>query len=388
MNQTDVQELHEGAEKELQPARVEAASRVKFDKDNQFQSELRRRVDEFFERTGRRRRDVPQMYLKTAILLASFVGFYILLVFVARTWWQALPLAILLGLATAGIGFNIQHDGGHEAYSERPWVNKMMALTLDLIGGSSYLWRYKHVVYHHTYVNITRHDTDVDLGMLARVTPHQKRYWFHRWQHIYLWPLYGLVVINWQLIDDFKKVIAGKIGGHRIPRPRGWDMVEFIVGKVIFLGLALGIPMLFHRWWVVLVWYGVVGMVLGSVLSVVFQLAHVVEDAEFPMPREGTSKMEHAWAIHQVETTVDFARRSRVAAWLLGGLNFQIEHHLMPRICHVNFPALSPIVEETCREFGVRYNEHPTFRAGLASHFRWLREMGQKDSATAAAQAT
>src|SRR5688500_15078973 len=261
-----------------------------------------------------------------------------------------------------------------------------MALTLDLIGGSSYLWHYKHGVFHHTYVNITHVDTDIDLGMLARLTPHQKRYWFHRWQHLYIWPLYGLFVIKWHLFDDFRDIILGRIEEHRIPRPKGWDLVGFMVGKVVFFTLALVIPLLIHRVWVVFLFYGIVAAVLGSVLSVVFQLAHAVEDAEFPMPMEGTSNMENAWAVHQVETTVDFARRSRMAAWLLGGLNFQIEHHLMPRVCHVNFPALAPIVEQTCREFGVRYNEHRTFRAGLASHFRWLREMGRKSSEDAKAQ--
>jgi linoleoyl-CoA desaturase len=350
---------------------------LKFGRNNDFQAEVRRRVDEFFESTGRRRRDVPQMYVKTAILIAAFVALYALLVFVAQTWWQALPLAILLGLTTAGIGFNIQHDGGHQAYSEHAWVNKLMAFSLDLIGGSSYIWHYKHGVFHHTYVNITHEDTDIDLGMLARMTPHQKRHWFHRWQHFYIWPLYGLFVIKWHLFDDFRDVITGRVGEHRVPRPRGWDLVAFIAGKVTFLTLAIGIPLLFHRLWVVFLFYGVVAAVLGSVLSVVFQLAHAVEDAEFPMPQEDTGNMEHAWAIHQVETTVDFARRSRVAAWLLGGLNFQIEHHLLPRICHVNFPALSPIVEETCREFGIKYNEHESFRAGVASHFRWLRQMGR-----------
>ena len=116
-----------------------------------------------------------------------------LLVFVADTWWQALPLAIVLGLTTAAIGFNVQHDGGHQAYSNHDWVNKLMAMTLDLIGGSSYLWHWKHDVYHHTYVNITGQDTDIDLGGLGRLTPHHRRHWFHRWQHFYLWPLYGHV---------------------------------------------------------------------------------------------------------------------------------------------------------------------------------------------------
>jgi linoleoyl-CoA desaturase len=354
------------------------AGALKFGRDNAFQVALRRRVDEFFQTTGRHRRDVPAMYVKTAILLISFAVLYVLLVFFARTWWQGLPLAILLGLTTAAIGFNVQHDGGHHAYSEHAWVNKLMSMTLDLIGGSSYLWHYKHVVYHHTYVNITGHDTDIDLGMLARLTPYQKRYSFHRWQHLYIWPLYGLTAINWHLFGDFKDVILGRMGAHRFPRPKGWDLVVFLAGKVIFFTLAFGIPLLFHRVSLVLLFYAITTISLGIVLSVVFQLAHAVEGAEFPMPQEGTLLMEHAWAIHQAETTVDFARRSRIVAWLLGGLNFQIEHHLLPRICHVNFPPLSKMVEETCGEFGVRFNEHPTFRAGVASHYRWLKKMGSK----------
>jgi linoleoyl-CoA desaturase len=388
MAEAQVQELQEKPVVEQRSARkIRGGGGVKFGKNNEFQAELKRRVDAYFLRTGRRRRDVPQMYLKTAILLGAFVTFYVLLVFFARTWWQAVPLAILLGLTTAGIGFNIQHDGGHQAYSEHAWVNKLMALTLDMIGGSSYFWHYQHGVYHHTYVNITHEDTDIDLGMLARLSPHHRRYWFHRWQHLYIWPLYGLFVIKWHLFDDFKNLIIGRLGNHPIPRPKGWDLVAFIVGKVVFLTLALGIPLLFHRLWVVFLFYGIAAAVLGSVLSVVFQLAHAVEDAEFPMPLESTGNMEHAWAIHQVETTVDFARGSRLAAWLLGGLNFQIEHHLLPRICHVNFPALAPIVEETCREYGIEYNQHPTFRAGLASHFRWLRRMGKADGEGGAAGA-
>jgi len=358
-------------------AEGEPVKALKFGRDTQFQAELKRRVDEFFQETGQPRRDVPRMYAKTAVLLAAFALLYALLVFVAGTWWQAVPLAVLLGLATAAIGFNIQHDGGHHAYSERPWVNKATALTLDLIGGSSYLWHWKHVVYHHTYVNITGHDTDIDLGVLGRLSPHQKWYPFHRWQHFYIWPLYGLMTIKWQLYDDFRDALTGRMGGHKFPRPTGWDLVVFLAGKIVFLTLAFAIPFLFHPVWLVFLIYGVAAAVAGIVLSVVFQLAHCVEGAEFPLPEQGTARIEHAWAVHQAETTVDFARRSRVVAWLLGGLNFQIEHHLLPRICHVNFPALSKVVEATCRQFGVKFAEHHSFRAGVASHFRWLRQMGR-----------
>ncbi|MGH9764281.1 MAG: fatty acid desaturase family protein, partial [Blastocatellia bacterium] len=314
---------------------------LKFSGSNEFQVEVRRKVDEYFQRTGRRQRDCPQMYVKTTVLLACFAASYALLVFVAASWWQALPLAIVLGLATAGIGFNIQHDGGHQAYSNHDWVNKIMAMTLDVIGGSSDHWHWKHAVFHHTYVNINDHDTDIDLGALARLTPNQKRFWFHRWEQFYMWPLYGLMAIRWHFVGDFRDIIAGRIGKHRLPRPRGWDLAILISGKAIFFSLAFLIPLLFHRFWVVALFYSVAAVVLGIVLSVVFQLAHCVEEAEFPLPQPDSGRIENAWAIHQVETTVDFARRSRVVAWLLGGLNFQIEHHLFPRICHVNYPAIS-----------------------------------------------
>ena len=320
------------------------------------------------------------MYVKTAILLTSLAVSYGLLVFAAHTWWQALLLAILLGLSAAAIGFNVQHDGSHQAYSNLPWVNGLMAMTLDVIGGSSHLWQWKHVVFHHTYVNIAGQDPDLNLGILARVTPHQKRRTFHRWQHLYLWLFYGFLAIKWQLVADFRNLITRRIGRHRVRRPTGWDLVVLVAGKVVFFTWAFGIPLLFHPVVVVLIYYAVAALVAGATLSVVFQVAHCVGEAAFPLPCANTGRMESDWAIHQAETTVDFARRSRVVAWLLGGLNFQIEHHLFPRICHVNYPGISRVVEDTCRDFGIGYREFASFPAGLAAHFHWLRRMGRPDT--------
>jgi linoleoyl-CoA desaturase len=350
--------------------------KLKFGGNNTFQVELRHRVDEFFQSTGHRKRDCPRMYVKTAILIVSLVVLYVLLVFFAQAWWQALPLSILLGLVMAGIGFNIQHDGGHQAYSSIPQVNRLMAMTIELMGGSSYNWHWKHGVFHHTYVNITGHDTDLDIGIFGRLTPQQQWFPFHRWQHYYLWLLYGLIAVRWQLYDDFLNVFTGKIGEHSYPRPKGWDLVIFLSGKALFFTLAFGIPLLFHPVWVVLLFYGLTAIVLGLVLSVVFQLAHAVEEADFPLPQAGTGRIDNAWAMHQTETTVNFARRNLAISWFLGGLNFQVEHHLFPKICHVNYPIIADLVEETCREYGVKYIEHPSVWAGIVSHFRWLRRMG------------
>jgi linoleoyl-CoA desaturase len=354
---------------------------LKFGASDGFQSELRRRVDRYFRSTGRGQRDCPQMYLKTAIVAGWFVASYVLLVFLVGTWWLALPLALSLGLSMAAMAFNIQHDGGHRAYSDHGWVNKLMALTLDLLGGSSYVWARKHNSIHHSYANITGHDDDIDIGPLGRLSPHQRRLKFHRLQHFYLWALYGFLPIKWQVYDDFRDVITGRIGKHRLVRPKGWDLATFLGGKAIFFTLALVIPLLLHPAWAVLPLLLAAEFVLGLVLSVVFQLAHCVEEAAFPLPRQDTGRMEAAWPVHQVETTVDFARGSRLLSWFIGGLNFQIEHHPFPQVCHVHYPALARLAEETCREFGLRYVAHETFLAGVASHFRWLRRMGMAGTA-------
>jgi linoleoyl-CoA desaturase len=365
--------IAEHARKKNTPA---VSGQLKFGSEDPFYRVLRSRVNEYFQHTGRSQRDCPRMYLKTALVLGWFAASYALLVFCVTTWWMAAPLAISLALSMAAIGFNIQHDGSHGAYSKHPWINKMMALTLDLLGGSSYGWACKHNIVHHTYSNITGHDDDIEIGILGRLSPHQKHYRFHRWQHIYLWPLYGFVAIKWHFYDDFRDVIKGRFGACRYARPKGWDLVTFIGGKAAFFSLAIGIPLMLHPVWVVLGGYLVVSFVEGIALSLVFQLPHCAEQAAFPLPQADTGRMETPWAVHQVQTTVNYARGNRLLSWYVGGLNFQIEHHLFPRICHVNYAAIAPLVEQTCREFGVDYQANETFRSAIASHFRWLRRMG------------
>lgn len=354
-----------------------AAGALKFAASDGFQRELRRRVDQYFAGSGRRPRDCPSMYLKTVVVAGWLMASYVALVFWATSWSTALPLAVSLGLSMAAVGFNLQHDGAHHAYSDRRWVNRLMAMSLDLLGGSSYVWDKKHNSVHHSYTNVTGHDDDINIGFFGRLSPHQRRLRFHRLQHFYLWVLYGLLPVKWQLYDDFRDVLLGRVGRHRMARPKGLDLAVCVVGKVVFLGLAFALPLSLHGVWSVLSLYLAASFAQGVVLSIVFQVAHCVKEAAFPLPQSHDRRMGAAWAVHQVQTTVDFARANRLLSWFIGGLNFQIEHHLFPRVCHVHYAALAPIVEETCRQFGVSYAAHGSFSAGVASHFRWLRSMGR-----------
>ncbi len=364
-------------------ARPETASpvadgvRLKFAGDSGFHSEIKRRVGAYFQDTGLSPRDSLRMYRKTAVLLVWFGASYACLVFAATTWWQGALFSVSLALATAGVGFGIQHDANHGAYSSRGAVNRLLGMTLDMLGASSYLWRFKHNMSHHTYTNVAGADDDIDIGPLGRLSPAQPHRNVHRLQQYYLWPLYGLLLHKWHLVYDFRNVARARIAQNRFPRPRGWSLVELIGGKVLFFGWALLVPVLFHPWWVVVLYYAATAFVIGVVLSVVFQLAHCVEEADFPDPLPGTDRLPEGWAVHQVQTTVDFARHNRLLTWYLGGLNFQIEHHLFPRICHIHYPRIADIVQAASAEFGVRYTAHRGLFSAVSSHWRWLRRMGR-----------
>ena len=355
---------------------MSATASVRFLSGSTFHSDLKARVQAYFDRTGHASDGGWAIRLKTAILGAWLLGSYLLVLFGGVGPLLAALLTISIGLAMAGIGFGVMHDANHGSYARSPRLNRVMGFSMDLLGASSHVWRHKHNILHHTYTNIAGFDTDIEASSMLRLAPSQQWLRFHRFQHLYIWILYGVFPLKWWFLDDTRELASGKISSHSFPAARGWALVRAVAGKVAFLTWAFAVPILLHPTWkLVPLWLLGVATV-GVVTSVVFQLAHCVGRAEFP-EAGADGEMQAGWAEHQIATTVDFARRSKVLAWYLGGLNFQVEHHLFPRICHVHYPAVSAIVQDTCRHHGVVYSAEPTLWSALASNLRWLREMGR-----------
>ncbi len=350
--------------------------KVRFPGSGPFHGELKRRVDQYFATVATSPRDAPRMYLKTALILGTTVGSYLLLMFAPIAGWQAPILAVALALGMAGIGFSVQHDANHGGYSRRRWVNNLLSASLDAIGGSSYVWYWKHNIIHHTYTNISGVDVDIDLEPFLRLAPDQPLKWHHRYQHLYIWGLYGLLPANWQFWADYRDLRNGHIGGQPFPRPGARVLAGTLIGKAFFYTWSLILPLLLHPTLAVLGVYALVSATLGIVLTTTFQLAHCVGEADVVTVDANPAPIATGWAEHQVRTTANFAPESRLLTWYLGGLNYQIEHHLFPKVCHVHYPALSPIVAATCRDFAVPYQSHPTIGGAVASHVRWLRRLG------------
>lgn len=346
-------------------------------KEHPFFDQLKERVDAYFEKNKINRWGNWKIYLKTGVLLFSAIFLYVWLVFYTPSAWVGILLSALFGLTLASIGFNVMHDGAHGSYSKYDWLNEMMGYSLNIMGADVRLWKTKHNMVHHSFTNVEGIDDDIDIKPFIRVNLHQKKYWAHRFQHIYAFVLYSLNYLFWVFYSDFVKYFTGKVGDTKIRKYSTKDHIVFWATKLIYLFVFIILPIIKVGFIPTLVGYLVLTIVCGITIATIFQLAHVVEEAEFISPEEINRKSEDEWAVHQIKTTSNFATKSVFMEWLVGGLNFQVEHHLFPRISHVHYPALNKIVKETCAQFGVQYNEHRTVFLAVRSHLHHLKEVGR-----------
>ena len=352
-------------------------SKISFNnKNNLFYKTLKEKVDHYFESNDLNLTGNWKLYSKTIILCVSAITIYGVIMFFDLPVWVSLPMCALLGFNFASIGFNVMHDGGHGSYSEMKWLNKVMAYSLNAMGGNSYLWNVKHNLNHHSYTNIEGMDDDIDIRPWIRSNESQPRYWFHKYQHIYWVFFYSFTYLFWIFFADFKKYFSRKVSNMKFKEMNLRQHISFWVSKVLYIIMFLVLPMLKFGFWETILGFVVLSAVCGLTLGVVFQIAHLVEDTEFPVACEKTNKIEQEWAIHQIETTANFATQSRVVSWFTGGLNFQVEHHLFPRISHVHYPAISKLVKETCDQFKIKYIEYPNMFSALASHVMHLKMVG------------
>ncbi|MEO7961170.1 MAG: acyl-CoA desaturase, partial [Ginsengibacter sp.] len=333
-----------------------------------FHMELKKRVNEYFHVHKRPMTGNNALLFKAILFCLGYILLYIHLVFFTPSLAIAIPECIVFGGLTAAIGFNVMHDGAHGSFSRFKAVNKMAGFSLNFLGASAIMWNMKHNIIHHTYTNIDGVDDDIEARPWLRFAETQEKLRMHKFQHYYFWFLYTFLHVIWVFLTDYKKYFLGKIGPVQLRKFTLQEHISFWVAKVTyaFMFVALPIYLLGFTTWII--GFLICTMVTGFVISIVFQLAHTVEHTEFPLPSEETGKIENEWAIHQVATTANFATGNKLISWLVGGLNFQIEHHLFPKISHVHYPAISKIIRKTCNEYGIKYIEYPKMRQAILSH--------------------
>ena len=347
--------------------------------EQQFTAALRRNVNNYFKENNISNKANLEMKVKTAIMLALYIVPFVAVLSFHFNPFVALLLVVIMGIGLAGVGMSVMHDAAHGSYSSKEWVNRLFASTMYILGSDVYNWKIQHNVLHHTYTNIDGLDHDIESKGPIRLSDNSPLKWIHKHQYIHAFFFYGLMTLT-KLLNDFVLQIryhkAGLTKKSKISP--FWAYTRMILIKVTYALVVIMLPIWIGNYSIgqVILGFVIMHWVAGFILSTVFQLAHVVEGATQPMPdKDGI--IANDWTVHELMTTANFARNNRLLNWYIGGLNFQIEHHLFPYICHVHYPKISPIVEQTAIEFGYPYNKKPTLADALVSHVRRLKELGR-----------
>jgi linoleoyl-CoA desaturase len=347
---------------------------------------LNQRVNSYFKTNGIERTANTEMIVKTIFMFTLyFTPYFILITGTVTNIWAMFGMCVLMGLGTAGIGLSVMHDANHGSYSSKSWVNNFLGFSLNLIGGYALNWKVQHNVLHHTYTNV--HDTDEDISPrgVLRMAPGSEWRPMHRYQHMYAWFFYGLLTLVWVVQKDFSRLVKydreGLLKKQKTTAQKEW--IILIISKVCYIAYVFVLPLVLLpvTWWQVLIGFLTMHYIAGFILAIIFQPAHVIEGTEYPVADDG-GNLENNWAIHQLYTTTNFGHKNRLLSWYVGGLNYQVEHHLFPNVCHVHYRALAPIVEQTAKEFGLPYKSKETFLEAVIAHGKLMKELGAKPEFT------
>lgn len=346
----------------------------------EFSKTVKKRVDQYFSENNISKNANTQMVVKTILVMGLFYGSYALIISGQFSLGMMWFFSFLMGVGMAGIGFSVSHDALHGAYSSNNKINRALGFTFDLMGTNAYIWKITHNIIHHTYTNIHEHDEDLEIAGFIRLSPHSEHKPIHRFQHILAFFAYSLATIFWVFIKDYKKFLKPNIGlyNNKDHPLSEWIILFATKGLYYFYILVLPLLLLDITWIHLVIGFLTLHITAGVIFGLIFQLAHVVEETDHPLPDEENMIDEH-WLIHEMVTTNNFARSNKALCWFVGGLNFQIEHHLFPKICSVHYPEISPIVERTAHEFDIPYNHHETFFEAFASHYRTLKKFGNPE---------
>ena len=358
------------------------STKIRFAKtdNNDFYSTLNKRVNEYFLLKGISKYANALMIFKVVFFFTSFIGIYLVLILGANPLWVQFVLWGTLGLFTAFIGVNISHDAIHGSLSENKMVNKILGFSFNIIGANAYMWSIMHNIVHHTYTNIEGHDEDITSVPVLRMSPHQKLRKIHRHQYWYAFLFYALGSLSWVLIKDYVKFFKKKIGNYENKNHPKIEYFNLFFFKMVYYVAFIVLPLILldALWWQVVLGFLILHFCEGITIAIIFMLAHEVEETQFPLPDE-SGNIKNSWAVHQLYTTANFGTENNMLSFFCGGLNFQVEHHLFPKICHIHYKPISNIVKQTAKEFGLPYNDNLSFGGAIRSHIRFLKKLGRNE---------
>ena len=347
-----------------------------YNKD-QFHVALRNRVNLYLANSDDhkiRRIASGKWLLFVGIYLASYFSF----LFTSSLFLSVLCI-VLVAISHVLMAINQGHENLHYSKNKNKILKKRYGFSFVLVGVNPGIWKLLHNQVHHHNTNIDQHDYDIEARgtLLLRFTKSQKKNKVTRFQHLYFPFVYSFLTIWWFFYKDTKYMMHKRIYDHKL-NVSTLTILEFLALKFLHLLIYIVIPIIVKQdILLVLSAFLVMHLTQGLLLSLIFQPAHLVSKAKVYY-LEKDNKIDHSWAFHQLMTTCNFGNDSRFLNYILGGLNFQIEHHLFPKVSHIHYKSISEIVQTTAQEYNYPYNNYRTYTKALRSHFDYLKMLANQ----------
>jgi linoleoyl-CoA desaturase len=315
-----------------------------------------------------------EIQFKAFFFPALYIGAWLAAMTWGRNPWAYYGAYFTMGALLVFIYLNVIHDAVHHTIFRKRWMNEVFVHFFDLMGANSFIWKNRHVRFHHNYPNVDGWDTDIEQSPLARVYPHGDYSKFHRYQHIYLPFLYPLFLFNWLLVRDFRDFFSTrKIVQKLVHIPR-IEYVKLFVFKAFFFAYMIFFP----RYYLDISW----GQVIGAFVLMVFTASifalmvllppHANTDNEFPLP-DAQGKLPSNWFEHMLRTTNDVTHDNWFVRFFMGSFNYHVVHHLFPNINHVYYPEITRKLMGYVREYNLPYRKLSLYQA-LKNHYILLKQ--------------
>lgn len=344
--------------------------------ENAFFEDARTSVAHYFKDNKISSLGNSEFLVKTIFWLLVWGSTWYGVIIFKNNFWLAFGIGLVFIFTHVMIAFNMMHDANHDAVFKSKKANLYFSYLIELIGCNRKLWTISHNKEHHTFLNVYKQDSNIEGYKILRLTPEEPLLGYHRLQWLYAIFIYALVTLNYATVKDIKMLFR-YAKEDKLQITFGY-LMEFIFFKILYYTYVFIIPIFVFGVSFKLVFsYWLIGhFMIGIFLALIFVTGHLTETVFYPKVVDGA--VHTNWAVNVVKTTGDYSASSKLE-WLVGGINIHVAHHLFPRINHVHYKKLAPIIRASAIKHGLVYREIPSFWTAMRSHFVLLKALGRPD---------
>ena len=340
-------------------------------------AQLRRKVDKLINQEDHR--FLFLIKVKALSLVAAYFILYFISLFFVTNHLIHILCYVMMGVVVVPIFLTVVHEAVHNNLFQTKGLNRYILYIFDILGANSFIWERRHKLLHHSFQNIAGWDSDIEQSNMMRIYPHDRRKKFQRFQHLYMWVLYPLYLVNWVFVRDFKDYFSKKQIINKVCHIPRREYLKLILFKAFFLCYMVVIPVLTGKQIGTTILSMFAMIVTAGIFALIILLTpHANVRSSFPRP-DNSGRIQDSWLQHQFATTNDVYLDNWFSRNLLANFNLHLAHHLFPWISHLHAPKVTGLIIDFCKDNGFEYRSYSLWIA-LKYHYDLVKQNALVDA--------